>query len=58
LTPATRTITLTDSGKGSWVGASTNIPGSTSAVSVSVTATDRNGLTTTAGTKVTRPSSC
>lgn len=58
LTPATRTITLIDSGKGSWVGASTNIPGSTSAVSVSVTATDRNGLTTTAGTKVTRPSSC
>jgi RNA polymerase sigma factor (sigma-70 family) len=58
LTPATRTITLTDSGKGSWVGASTNIPGSTSAVSVSMTATDRNGLTTTAGTKVTRPSSC
>jgi RNA polymerase sigma factor (sigma-70 family) len=55
---STRTITLTDSGKGSWVGASSDIPGSVTAVTVSVRATDRNGLATTVGTKVTRPSSC
>lgn len=55
---STRTVTLTDSGKGSWVGVSSNIPGSVTAVSVSVRATDRNGLATTAGTKVTRPTSC
>ena len=55
---STRTVTLTDSGKGSWVGVSSNIPGSVTAVSVSVTATDRNGLATTAGTKVTRPTPC
>ena len=55
---STRTVTLTDSGKGSWVGISSDIPGSVTAVSVSVTATDRNGLATTAGTKVTRPTSC
>ncbi|MFZ9675650.1 MAG: sigma-70 family RNA polymerase sigma factor [Ilumatobacteraceae bacterium] len=55
---STRTVTLTDSGKGSWVGVSSNIPGSVTAVSVSVRATDRNGLATTVGTKVTRPSSC
>ena len=56
--PSTRQITLSDSGKGSWVGASADLPGSTTAVSVSVTATDRNGLATTTGTKVARPTSC
>ncbi len=55
---STRTVTLTDSGKGSWVGASTDIPASVTAVSVSVTATDRPGLSATAGTKIARPSSC
>lgn len=56
--PSTRTLALSDSGKGSWVGASADLPGSTTAVSVSLTATDRNGLATTTGTKVTRPTSC
>jgi len=55
---STRTVALTDSGKGSWVGASTGIPASVTAVSVSVNATDRLGLSSTAGTKIARPSSC
>jgi hypothetical protein len=55
---STRTVSLTDSGKGSWVGATTDIPGSVTAVTVSVTASDVNGLSTTTGTKVSRPTTC
>jgi hypothetical protein len=55
---STRTVSLTDSGKGSWVGATTDIPGSVNAVTVSVTASDVNGLSTTTGTKVSRPTTC
>ena len=58
LAASTRTVALTDSGKGSWVGSSTDIPASVTAVSVKVTATDRPGLSSTAGTKIARPSSC
>jgi len=58
LAASTRTVALTDSGKGSWVGASADIPASVTAVSVKVTATDRPGLSSTAGTKIARPSSC
>lgn len=54
----TRTINLTDSGKGSWVGTTTDLPGSTSSVSISVRATDVIGLATTVGAKVSRPTSC
>jgi len=58
LAPTTRTINLTDSGKGSWVGASADLPNSVTALTVKVTATDVNGLTATADTKVTRPTTC
>jgi hypothetical protein len=56
--PSTRQITLSDSGKGSWVGASADLPNSVTALTVKVTATDVNGLTAAADTKVTRPTSC
>ena len=58
LAPTTRTITLSDSGKGSWVGVATNIANSVTAVTVKVTATDVKGLAGTNNTKVTRPQSC
>jgi RNA polymerase sigma factor (sigma-70 family) len=55
---SSRTLILKDSGKGVWVGSSADLPGSTTAVTVSVTATDSTGQSATTGTKVTRPSSC
>ena len=58
LAPTTRTITLSDSGKGSWVGVANNIANSVTAVTVKVTATDVKGLAGTNNTKVTRPQSC
>ena len=54
----TRTVNLTDSGKGSWVGAANDLAGTTSSVSISLVATDRNGLQTTVATKAARPTSC
>lgn len=58
LAPTTRTVTLTDSGKGSWVGASPDIPNSVTALAVKIVATDRIGLAGTNETKVARPTSC
>jgi RNA polymerase sigma factor (sigma-70 family) len=54
----TRTVNLTDSGKGSWVGAANDLAGTTSSVSIRLVATDRNGLQTTVATKAVRPTSC
>ncbi|MFM8528136.1 MAG: hypothetical protein ACKOD2_00380, partial [Ilumatobacteraceae bacterium] len=54
----TRTVNLTDSGKGSWVGAANDLAGTTTSVSVSLVATDRNGLQTTVAANATRPTSC
>lgn len=55
---ATRTVNLSDSGKGSWGGASANLPKTVTALVVTVTATDVNGLATTVNTKINRLTSC
>lgn len=55
---ATRTVNLSGSGKGSWGGASANLPKTVTALVVTVIATDVNGLATTVNTKVNRLTSC
>ena len=57
-TSTTRTVNLTDSGKGAWVAASNDLPNATTSVGVSIAATDRNGAKATATTKIARPATC
>jgi RNA polymerase sigma factor (sigma-70 family) len=56
--PAPVTSALTDSGKGIWVGVASATPSAATAATVVITATDKYGLTATAGTKISRANSC